>query len=72
MKYYQDRLPNFIRVHKKHLVNPAYVVSVRLTSPNEAYLITTSHDVVPVARRRIQAVIEQINATSPDTLLHKI
>ncbi|SFC89963.1 LytTR family DNA-binding domain-containing protein [Spirosoma endophyticum] len=58
MKCYEDFLPNFIRTHKQHMVNPAFVTSVRQLGPKEVYLVMLPQkDVIPIARRRINEVL---------------
>jgi DNA-binding LytR/AlgR family response regulator len=50
-----ERLPGLVRIHRRYLVNPQYVQTVRTATmgrgaPGE--LILTTGEVLPVARRR--------------------
>ncbi len=53
------RLPELMRVHKRHLVNPKYVQALRTTIVAEkeaGVMILTTGEVLPIARRRKRQV----------------
>ena len=58
--YFEARLPNFIRIHKTALINPAYIASVdQPTRPKTGGLIRLMDGTeLPVSRRRWKAVTE--------------
>ncbi|WP_083928236.1 LytR/AlgR family response regulator transcription factor [Spirosoma panaciterrae] len=63
LKWYSQRWPHFLRVHKQVLVNPTYArkftlaPSLRLPS----YLIMSNQARVPISRRRLSLVRHQLN-----------
>ncbi|GAB2555882.1 hypothetical protein GCM10027190_02470 [Spirosoma areae] len=59
LRHYTALLPDFIRVHKGYLVNPAYVVSLERTGPESAVVSMKNRAVLPVARRRL-ALVQQV------------
>ncbi|GAB3314726.1 hypothetical protein GCM10027299_03240 [Larkinella ripae] len=46
-----QRLPGFWRVHKSHLVNPAYVDQIRKTQKQGRFILLTTGEEIPIARR---------------------
>ncbi|WP_460962429.1 LytTR family transcriptional regulator DNA-binding domain-containing protein [Spirosoma litoris] len=64
LKWYAQRWPHFLRVHKQVLINPVYACeftlapSLRLPS----YLIMSNQARVPISRRRLPLVRHQLNA----------
>ncbi|GAB3687399.1 hypothetical protein GCM10027592_00880 [Spirosoma flavus] len=60
ISYLETLLPDFIRVHKTALINPAYITKLyqppRRKMSGKVYLDTG--DVFPVSRRRLQTVID--------------
>ncbi|MBD2753326.1 LytR/AlgR family response regulator transcription factor [Spirosoma validum] len=60
LKWYSDRWPHFIRIHKGSLINPRYVHRFALISPIAAHLIMRNGASLPVGRRRIKEVMDQL------------
>lgn len=56
LKWYADRWPHFIRVHKNVLVNPNHVDSVIRESSITAKIVMRDGVTHPVGRRRIEVV----------------
>jgi two-component system LytT family response regulator len=66
LRLMEQRLPDFWRVHKSHLVNPDYVDRIRRTEGLGRYVLLTNGGTVPVARRMIITLIPQLNEKSTD------
>lgn len=60
LKDYQGWLPTYVRINRSLLLNPAFISSVQLVERT-----ITLHDgqVLPVARRRIRQIVEQLRLT---------
>ncbi|GAB4016749.1 hypothetical protein GCM10028808_46170 [Spirosoma migulaei] len=67
ISYLESQLPNFIRVHKTVLINPAYVKSLdqppHKKMAGKVYLDTG--EVFPVSRRRWSQVVESLQVLHP-------
>ncbi|GAB3317862.1 hypothetical protein GCM10027299_09290 [Larkinella ripae] len=48
-----QRLPGFWRVHKSHLVNPMYVDQIRKTQKQGRFVLLSTGEKIPIARRVI-------------------
>lgn len=63
-KWYDDRWPYFIRVHKWIPVNPAYVI--QLTQANKqrlpSYLLMRNQVQFAISRRRLPVVRQQLDS----------
>ena len=57
---YASRLPDFVRIHKQHLVNPAFVQAAVRIDSKQAYITLQSGEILPIAKRRINAVMGQL------------
>lgn len=66
LKWYSERWPNFIRIHKAHLVNPEHIYSCILSSSTDAHLIMRNGARLTIGRRRIVDVIEQLGINLPN------
>ncbi|WP_460905391.1 LytTR family DNA-binding domain-containing protein [Spirosoma areae] len=53
-------LPDFIRIHKPYLINPAHILSFQRTGPYSAVITMQDRAAFPVSRRRIGKVNEVI------------
>ncbi|QMW04571.1 LytR/AlgR family response regulator transcription factor [Spirosoma foliorum] len=60
LKWYSDRWPQFIRIHKGSLINPRHVHRCVLVSTITAYLIMGNGVRLPIGRRRINEVVDQL------------
>ncbi|MVM36231.1 LytTR family transcriptional regulator [Spirosoma sp. HMF4905] len=60
LKWYSERWPQFIRVHKGSLVNPQHIHSCVVASSIEAQLIMRNGARLSIGRRRISDVIDQL------------
>ncbi|WP_080056294.1 LytR/AlgR family response regulator transcription factor [Spirosoma aerolatum] len=65
LKWYHQRWPQFIRIHKGYLVNPAYVRRWMIISPVLAFTIMTDGVSLSVGRRRIAAISNQLAGPAP-------
>ncbi|MVM38064.1 LytTR family transcriptional regulator [Spirosoma sp. HMF3257] len=65
LKWYNDRWPHFIRIHKGSLINPAHVHRCVLVSTISAHLIMRNGARLPIGRRRINGVMEQLGTDVP-------
>ncbi|GAB4017082.1 hypothetical protein GCM10028808_47630 [Spirosoma migulaei] len=65
LKWYSDRWPHFIRIHKAHLINPDQVHSCVVISSTIAHLIMNDGARLPIGRRRIREVIDQLSSDHP-------
>ena len=61
LKWIEDQLPGFIRVHKSALLNPTHVAGVTLTAPRRLSIRMSNGLKLLVARRRIERVRYQLN-----------
>ena len=52
LKEMEEQLPEFLRVHKSHLVNPIYIRKSMVVPGKDGELIMQSGLTLPVARRR--------------------
>ena len=57
---YASRLPDFIRIHKQHLVNPKCIQTVIKIDSRQAYVTLLSGEILPIAKRRINQVLDQM------------
>jgi two-component system, LytTR family, response regulator len=58
-----NRIPSgqFVRLHRKHLVNRAFITGVRPT----AYVVDLSNgDKIAIARRRVGALMEEVRVSA--------
>ncbi|WP_080059402.1 response regulator transcription factor [Spirosoma aerolatum] len=64
ISYLEDKLPNFIRVHKTALINPAFVQSLQEPPHRKmsGKVQLNSGDVFPVSRRRWQQVVDALQS----------
>ncbi|MVM35494.1 LytTR family transcriptional regulator [Spirosoma sp. HMF4905] len=60
LKWYSERWPQFIRVHKGSLVNPQHIHSCVVASSIEAHLIMRNGARHSIGRRRISAVVRRL------------
>ena len=58
LKWYEERWPGFIRIHKQALTNPTYARSLHLSIPfsRHGYVSMADQTVLPIARRRLAPV----------------
>ncbi|GAB4020983.1 hypothetical protein GCM10028808_64350 [Spirosoma migulaei] len=57
LKWFEEMIPGFVRVHKSELINPSFVqtynsITLEVSMPNE--------QIVKVARRRIDSVLTKL------------
>ncbi|QMW02701.1 LytR/AlgR family response regulator transcription factor [Spirosoma foliorum] len=65
LKWYSNRWPCFIRIHKGYLINPAYVHNCIVLSSILAYMIMHNGARLPIGRRRISQVIQELGFGLP-------
>ncbi|QDK79985.1 LytTR family transcriptional regulator [Spirosoma sp. KCTC 42546] len=65
LKWYNDRWPHFIRIHKANLINPQHIHSCIVVSSIVAHLIMRNGARLPIGRRRISAVVDQLGIELP-------
>lgn len=59
LKWYDEQLPQFVRLHKSSLVNPAYVTHLKRANSRNVKAILSNGLSLRVSRRRIGPVIRQ-------------
>ncbi|RYF71984.1 MAG: LytTR family transcriptional regulator, partial [Cytophagaceae bacterium] len=70
LKWFSTQWPDFIRPHKNSLVNPAHVLDCVVLSHRQAYLLMRNGVQLPVGRRRIKEVSDQLRRQRvPDSML---
>ncbi|WP_461139253.1 LytTR family transcriptional regulator DNA-binding domain-containing protein [Spirosoma pomorum] len=55
----QQELPDFIRIHKRYLINPSFVSKAVVTDARSAHVLIRDHP-LPISRRRLKDVLEAI------------
>lgn len=60
LKRYVESLPDFVRSHKSHLVNPKFVKRVAIYGPTVLVLMKSGEE-IPVSRRQVDEVLERFN-----------
>ena len=65
LKWYNDRWPHFIRIHKTNLINPQHIHSCIVVSSIVAYLIMQDGARLAIGRRRIKAVVDLLGIELP-------
>lgn len=56
-----ESLPGFVRIHKRHVVNVAYIANLTVRSRIEAWVHLTNGIRLPISRRRIDQVVANLN-----------
>ena len=69
LKYFERLLPDFIRVSKHVLVNPAVVDQIVVERSRKASIILTNGRSFPIPRRRIATVQHQVIANLEETAM---
>lgn len=66
LKWFSHQWPAFLRLHKKALVNPAYVASCQVAEKPSGphYVIMQDAAQLPIARRRAAEVINQLGSVA--------
>lgn len=59
LKWFADQWPTFLRVHKKTLINQAYISSCKTAenSRDTNYIVMTDQTQIEIARRRAPSVL---------------
>ncbi|MVM34957.1 LytTR family transcriptional regulator [Spirosoma sp. HMF4905] len=65
LKWYSERWPQFIRIHKANLVNSDHIYSCVVVSSIVAHLIMRNGARLPIGRRRISEVVQQLGIDWP-------
>ncbi|MVM32454.1 LytTR family transcriptional regulator [Spirosoma sp. HMF4905] len=65
LKWYSALWPQFIRIHKANLVNPEHIYSCVVVSSIIAHLIMRNGSRLPIGRRRISEVVQQLGIDWP-------
>ncbi len=66
LKWYESRLTQFIRVRRDAMVNPAHIRAVFRdeTRPDQLKLLLSNGEVLPIARRRLAEVRQQVRQSA--------
>ena len=56
LKWFEDQLTGFVRLHKHLLINPTYIAHFNQQTTKEAHVLLKNGTTYPIARRRIKAV----------------
>jgi DNA-binding LytR/AlgR family response regulator len=75
LKWFDEQLPSFVRIHKSALINPLYVIGFEQEISRAAQVLLRTGHRLPVSRRRIDAVrtelgISPFNSFKFGTLQH--
>ncbi len=65
LKWYEDRLPAYLRVSKSSLVNPRFVREVVKITAKQHHLLLKDGTTIPIARRRIAQTIASLATSAP-------
>ncbi len=65
LKWYEDRLPDYVRVSKSSLVNPQFVREVVKVTAKRHHLLLNDGTTIPIARRRIAQTIASLATSAP-------
>ncbi|WP_158552604.1 LytR/AlgR family response regulator transcription factor [Spirosoma telluris] len=59
LKWFAQKWPSFLRLHKQALVNPAYVhhLSVAPTLQSASYVVMQDQVQLPISRRRVSGIV---------------
>jgi DNA-binding LytR/AlgR family response regulator len=58
------RLPGFLRIHKKTLVNPAHITSYQLSNRHDSVVKLSGERLLPVSRRRAEFTLSQLESVA--------
>lgn len=71
---YQRQLPGFVRVHRRHLINPAFVVRMHYHGVNNCFLEMPQSQLIQVSKHRLtghfrhdKPTLEQVLAACRET-----
>ncbi|GAB2579677.1 LytTR family DNA-binding domain-containing protein [Spirosoma areae] len=68
LAHYAPLLPDFIRIHREHLINPAYALNCQRTGPKSAVMLMKDGAKLPISRRRIKEVCETLKLSDNEWL----
>lgn len=60
LKWFEDQLPAFIRVHKSEMINPNFVQKIELDGPQPVEICLFNEHKAKVSRRRFEQVLHKI------------
>jgi DNA-binding LytR/AlgR family response regulator len=60
LKWFEDQLSEFIRVHKSALINPTHITEFDQSTSIKAQVLLSSGIKLKVSRRRIRVVVERL------------
>jgi len=60
LKYFEEKIPHFLRISKADIVNPVYIESVIKLDPKNLYLQLKDGKELRIARRRITLILTRI------------
>ncbi|GAB4034384.1 hypothetical protein GCM10028809_39630 [Spirosoma gilvum] len=65
LKWFEEQLPDFVRVHKSELINPTFIQTVFHHDAQSMEVGLPDEYKAKVSRRRIIEVLAKINRSSP-------
>lgn len=64
LKWFEDQLPGFVRVHKSEMINPTFIRAVALDDCQQPEVCLLNEYKAKVSRRRLEQVLVKINQLS--------
>lgn len=64
LKYFDERLPGFVRISKRYLINPIHVTHRHWSTSRSLTIELTGGQRIVVARRRTHIVLRQLESVS--------
>ncbi|GAB4016547.1 hypothetical protein GCM10028808_45350 [Spirosoma migulaei] len=64
LKWFEDQLPGFVRVHKSEIINPAFIRAVALDDSLQTTVCLVNEYKAKVSRRRLEQVVAKLNQFS--------
>ncbi|MVM40370.1 LytTR family transcriptional regulator [Spirosoma sp. HMF3257] len=61
LKWFEDQLPSFIRVHKSEMINPTFVRAMGIDGDQQLAVCLLNEYKAKVSRRRFEQVLIKIN-----------
>ena len=64
LKWYEDKWPTFLRIHKRVLINKAHIISYRADSQmsSRKFVMLSNRTEFEIARRRVPATLHILKA----------
>ncbi|MVM41140.1 LytTR family transcriptional regulator [Spirosoma sp. HMF3257] len=70
LKWFEDQLPDFVRIHKSEMINPTFIQAVVFDNALQTTVCLMDTYKAKVSRRRLEQVVAKLNQHS--TLFSKV